>query len=51
MDKIFTKKSTPKAAKQTGLFGKPVKEAKEDEDMQVTSAKPSRPKYVPWVEK
>ena len=50
MDKLFAKKSTPKA-KQTGLFGKPVKEAKADEEMQITSGKTEKPKYIPWVEK
>jgi len=43
MDKLFKPKS-----KQTGLFGKVVKEA--DTEMQIES-KEEVPKYVPWVEK
>lgn len=51
MNEMFGKKS--KQAKQTGLFGMPVKEIViDDEDMQITEAKKEqRTAFVPWIEK
>ena len=49
MDAMFSKKKTPK---QTGLFGKSVKEGKpDDEEMQIIEKAPEQPKFIPWVEK
>jgi hypothetical protein len=53
MNQMFSKKKTPK---QTGLFGKAVKEAApegDDEVMEIEDKKPVEdlPRYVPWVEK